>query len=156
MAPLIILLASYVTMLLANRTFLKDRLSKSLMGRAAMAIMLIATGIAHFTNTEAMAAMLPDFLPYKSLLVYVTGILEFAAAIGLLFNNSFRITSILLIVFFVCVLPANIIGSIKEVALGGMEKGASYLFFRIPLQLFFIWWVYYHGIRNKPTTVSDN
>ncbi len=153
MAPLIILLASYVIMLLANRTFLKKRFSNNLLGRAAMSIMLIATGIAHFTSTEAMAAMLPDFLPFKSLVVYVTGILEFAAAIGLLFNKSFRFTSILLIIFFVCILPANIIGSMKEVALGGMENGASYLYFRIPLQLFFIWWVYYHGIRNKSTVV---
>jgi len=28
-----------------------------------------------------------------------------------------------------------------------MENGAMYLLFRIPLQIFFIFWVYYFGIR---------
>jgi uncharacterized membrane protein len=60
----------------------------------------------------------------------------------------FRITAILLIAFFICVLPANIIGSLKGVALGGMDNGPLYLLFRVPLQGFFIWWVYRWGIKR--------
>ena len=96
--------------------------------------------------------MLPIFLPCKAGIVYATGFLEFIAAAGLLTKSYSRLTSIWLIVFFLAVLPANIVGSLNQVALGGMEKGADYLYFRIPLQLFFIAWVYYFGIRRKKDT----
>lgn len=148
MAPLIILIVSYLTILAINKFSLKSRYSKFQAGRAAMSIMLVATGIAHFTNTGQMVDMLPDFIPNKAFVVYATGVLELIAALGLLSDRFARPASILLIVFFICILPANIIGSIKEVALGGMENGPSYLYFRVPLQIFFIWWVYYHGIRQ--------
>lgn len=39
-----------------------------------------------------------------------------------------------------------IIGSLKRILSGGMAKGANYLYFRIPLQIFFIVWTYYFGI----------
>jgi uncharacterized membrane protein len=48
-----------------------------------------------------------------------------------------------LIVFFILVLPANIAGSLKAVDFGGMNYGPLYLLFRIPLQVFFIWWVWW-------------
>ena len=149
MAPLIVLLTSFMLMLLVNKFLLKNRFNNLELGRAAMSVMLLMTGIAHFTRTEAMAEMLPDFVQFKTALIFFTGIVEIATAIGLLFKKSARLSSILLIVFFICVLPANIIGSIKQVQLGGMEAGRSYLYFRIPLQIFFIWWVYYFGIRSK-------
>ena len=147
MAPLILLVASFLTIALINRFFNKGRLSISFMGRTALAFMLIVTGIAHFTKTPEMVAMLPDFIPLKIIVVYVTGFFEFLLAFGLLPKKSSRPVSIILIVFFVCILPANIVGSLKSVELGGMEYGPAYLFFRIPLQLFFIGWAYYFGIK---------
>jgi uncharacterized membrane protein len=54
---------------------------------------------------------------------------------------------VLLIVFFIAVLPANVVGSIKQVQMGGMEYGTAYLWFRIPLQIFFIWWTWYFALR---------
>jgi uncharacterized membrane protein len=72
---------------------------------------------------------------------------------GLLWKKTSRLAAILLIVFFALVLPANIAGSFKQVNLGGMEYGPLYLLFRIPLQIFFIWWVYYFGIRKNSQTL---
>lgn len=118
------------------------------MGRVAMAIMLLFTGVAHFYKTVEMVQMMPDFLPAKKEIVYVTGIFEILAAVGLLFSRTAYLTSLFLIIFFLTILPANIIGAIKQVAIGGMENGPAYLFFRIPLQFLFIWWTYYFGIRR--------
>lgn len=112
-----------------------------------MAVMLIATGISHFTNTEEMIAMMPDFLPAKRELVYFTGVCELLAVPGLLWSKTSRLASILLLIFFVLVLPANIAGSLKQVQFGGMEYGPLYLLFRVPLQIFFIWWVWFFGLR---------
>lgn len=148
MAPLIILLVTFGVLYLVDRFALAGRLGLPFIGRASMAMMLIATGIAHFTNTDEMIAMMPDFMPAKREIVYFTGICELAAVVGLLWKRSARLASILLLIFFFLVLPANIAGSFKQVQLGGMEYGPLYLLFRIPLQIFFIWWVWYFGLRT--------
>ena len=148
MAPLIILLATFVVLYLIDRFLLDRRLGISFIGRASMAAMLIATGVSHFTSTQQMIDMMPDFMPAKRETVYFTGVCELLAVIGLVWDKTARLASILLIVFFVLVLPANIAGSLKAVNFGGMEYGAIYLLLRIPLQIFFIWWVWYFGIRK--------
>ena len=132
-----------------NKFTLKGKLTLSFVGRAALAIMLIFTGIAHFTMTESMIQMLPEFIPLKKEIVYLTGILEISASIGLLIQRLSKLTSILLIVFFLAILPANIVGSIKQVDFGGMAEGVSHLYFRIPLQVLFIFWTYYFGIKKN-------
>src|SRR5687768_10670885 len=148
MAPLIFLLATFGVLFLVNKFLLHGRLDLSFIGRASMAVMLIVTGVSHFTNTDEMVAIMPDFMPAKRVTVYVTVVCELLAVIGLLWDKTARLASILLIVFFVLVLPANITGSLKAVQFGGMEYGPWYLLFRIPLQIFFIWWVWYSGLRK--------
>lgn len=149
MAPFIVLIATFAFLFGLNRFALRGRLSLSQTGRFAMAAMLIITGIAHFTNTDPMVEMMPDAMPIKRELVYFTGICELAAAVGLIWNRTSRLASIMLIVFFIAILPANIVGSLKQVNLGGMEYGTMYLLFRIPLQIMFIWWVWYFGLRRN-------
>jgi len=146
MAPLIILVFSFIVFLTTNRLFFHKKLSLSFMGRSALGIMMFFTAITHFTQTEYMIQMLPDTIPYKTWVVYATGIFELAAVAGLFIRNTVKTTSYLLILFFLLILPANIIGSIKQVNLGGMEAGVPYLIFRIPLQVLFIIWTYYFGI----------
>ena len=147
MAPLIILLVTFCLLVLLDRFVLGGRIGPPLAGRIAMAAMLVATGISHFTNTDQMVAMMPDFVPAKRELVYFTGLCELAAVVGLVWNKTARLASVLLIVFFVLVLPANIAGSLKSVNFGGMEYGAPYLLLRVPMQVFFIWWVWFYGLR---------
>ncbi|HLM01864.1 MAG TPA: DoxX family protein [Pyrinomonadaceae bacterium] len=150
MAPLIVLLGSFGILFGVNRFLLNDKWSLSPLGRISLALMLILTGAAHFTQTDLMVEMMPDFMPLKRETVYLTGVIEFLAAAGLIIKKVSRLTAILLIVFFLAVLPANIVGSLKQVNLGGMENGAAYLFFRVPLQISFILWTYYFGVRiNK-------
>ncbi len=148
MAPLVILLATFLVLYLLDRFALGGRLGMSFIGRASMAVMLLVTGISHFTNPEPMVAMMPEFMPAKLEMVYFTGVLELLAIPGLLWQRTAKLTSILLIVFFISILPANIAGSLKSVNFGGMEYGPLYLLFRIPLQMLFIWWVWCFGIRR--------
>lgn len=150
MAPLIFLLVTFGSLHLLDRFVFGKRMGLSFIGRAAMAVMLLVTGISHFTNTEEMIAMMPELMPAKRELIYFTGVCELAAVVGLLWGKTARLASILLIVFFVVVLPANIAGSLKSVNFGGMEYGPAYLLFRIPLQVFFIWWVWYFGLQRSP------
>lgn len=148
MAPLIFLFGTFAVLYLIDRFLLGGKLGISLTGRIAMAVMLLITGVAHFTLTEEMIAITPEFVPLKREIVYFTGVCELLAAIGLLWSKTAKLTAIVLMVFFVLVLPANIIGTLKSVPVGGMDYGIWYLLFRIPLQIFFIWWVYYFGIKT--------
>ncbi|MEZ5427273.1 MAG: hypothetical protein R2747_13470 [Pyrinomonadaceae bacterium] len=149
MAPLIILLVTFLLFFAVNKFLLGGRFSLSFIGRTALALMLIATGVSHFTNTDLMVGMIPEAIPAKRELVYFTGVCELLAVVGLLWDRTAKLTSIMLMIFFLAILPANIAGSLKEVKLGGMEYGPMYLLFRIPLQILFIGWAYYFGLRIK-------
>src|SRR5687768_1129869 len=107
MKPLIILISVFVISLIATK-FFKHHFDFALSGKIAMSAMLIFTAIGHFAFTKGMTMMLPSFIPYKTLVVYFTGILEIAAAIGLLIPRFSHVTGWFLIVFFILLLPANI------------------------------------------------
>ena len=150
MKPLIILLSVFAVSLLTTK-FVRGNFELALSGRIAMSTMLVFTAVAHFAFTKGMAMMLPDFIPFKTETVYLTGIIEIAAAIGL-FIPSFRfVTGWLLIAFFILLLPANIYASIKHIDYqkGTFDgNGPTYLWFRVPLQILFIIWVYLSSIKD--------
>ncbi|MDQ4139603.1 MAG: hypothetical protein M3142_03685 [Bacteroidota bacterium] len=151
MAPLFILLAVFLVTLLFGKIQNKKTISPALAGRVAMCAMLLFTGTSHFYFSKGMVLTMPDFLPAKLELVYATGIIEILLGIGLLIEKTRKISSLLLILFFIAVLPANIVATIKHVDIPNADftgPGLSYLWFRIPLQLFFMGWVYVFGYRN--------
>ena len=150
MKPFIVLLSVFALSLVSAR-ILRGNFECAWSARAAMSVMLMFTAVAHFIFTEGMAMMLPDFIPRKTEIVYLTGAIEIAAAIGLLIPGLRVVTAWLLILFFILILPANICATIKNVdyqkaTLDG--NGLSYLWFRIPLQGLYIVWTYLSSIRN--------
>jgi uncharacterized membrane protein len=146
MAAFLALPLLYGLVYLVNTFLLKGRLSFSQTGLIPVSLLLLIAGVAHFFFTKTMVAMMPEIVPYKLELVYFTGIIEILAAIGLLLNRFRWLTGILLLIFLIAVLPANIVGAMKRLPAGGMDKGVAYLYFRIPLQFFFMAWVYYFAI----------
>jgi uncharacterized membrane protein len=156
METLYILFGSFVISLIAIKITTKV-FNYSLAGRIAMSVMLLFTAIGHFIYTEGMVMLIPDFFPIKTTLVYLTGILEICAAIGLMIPRFQKITAWLLIIFFVAILPANINAALNNIDLrtgSNTGPGAEYLWFRIPLQILFIVWTYFFGIKMKDKTKS--
>jgi uncharacterized membrane protein len=148
MKPFIVLLVVFVLSLGAIR-IIEGGMDYSLSGRIAMSAMLLLTASGHFMFAKGMAAMVPAFIPFKKELVLGTGIIEIAAAIGLLISKLQHLTAWLLIIFFIFTLPANINAAIKRIDYqkGTLDgPGLNYLWFRVPLQLFFIAWVYFFAI----------
>lgn len=150
MKPEIILIAVTLIALLIDR--LRKRIyNPARAARAGMAAMLVMTGLGHFMFTKGMAMMLPAFVPAPEAMVYLTGFLEFAAAAGILRERSKKATGWLLIAFFVLITPANIYAALHHVDLQTgtyTGSGPEYLWYRIPLQLFFIGWVYLSTLRD--------
>ncbi|MDH7462727.1 hypothetical protein QEG73_15650 [Chitinophagaceae bacterium 26-R-25] len=149
MKPLIILIATFVLSFLAILIF-TGKYNFPLAGRIAMCVMLISTGIAHFVYTDGMMMMLPKIIPFRKPLVYLTGIMEVAAAIALLVPSFQFVAAVFLIAFFILLLPANIYAAYHHI---NYEKatfdgdGLNYLWFRVPLQILFIVWIYLSAIK---------
>lgn len=149
MKPLIVLLAVFATSLFVFKISTGE-FDYPLSGRIAMSAMLLFTSIAHFAFTKGMTMMMPDFIHFKKQLVYITGFLEIAAAIGLLIPGWKIMTGWTLILFFIMLVPANINAALKRIDYqkGTYDgSGANYLWFRIPLQILFIAWVYVCAIK---------
>ncbi|GAL86720.1 membrane protein [Sporocytophaga myxococcoides] len=149
MKPLIVLLSVFLISIAAIR-LINGVTNIPLAGRMAMAAMLAFTAVGHFVFTKGMSMMLPDFVPFKTETIYLTGLIEIAAALGLLIPGLRHIIGWLLIVFFLLLLPANIYAAFKHVDYqkGTFDgPGMTYLWFRVPLQLLFILWTYFSSIR---------
>lgn len=150
MKTLIVLLSVFAISLLTTK-FARGNLEFALSGRLAMSAMLMFTAVGHFAFTKGMTMMLPDFIPFKTETVYLVGIIEIDAAIGL-FIPAFRVMiAWLLILLFVLMLPANIYASIKHIDYqkGTFDgNGLTYLWFRIPLHILFIVWTYLSSIKG--------
>jgi uncharacterized membrane protein len=145
MKPLFVLLGAFFIVFILLR-LTNGWWDYRLSARIAMAAMLLFTAMAHFAFTRGMEMMLPDFVPFKKAMVYITGIAELAGAIGLLLNAWFALAGLMLILLFMMMLPANVHAALKRINYekGTLDgKGPGYLWFRVPLQFFFIAWIYF-------------
>jgi len=145
MKPLFVLLGSFIVTFLILR-WLNGRWDYRLAARIAMAVMLFFTAMGHFVFTRGMVMMVPAFVPFKRGMVYFTGIAEIAGGVVLLLNHWYGIAALLLILLFMLMLPANVYAAFHRVNYekGTHDgKGPAYLWFRVPLQAFFIAWIYF-------------
>src|SRR5579872_128798 len=106
MKPLIILLIVFV-LAIAGIRLATGYIDLRIAGRIAMAVMLVFTAIGHFVYTKGMVLMMPEMIPFKKELVWLTGLIEGLAAIGLLIPSTVKLTAWLLILFFILITPAN-------------------------------------------------
>jgi uncharacterized membrane protein len=151
MQPLFILIGTFILVLVVSR-IIKKNWRPYFAGKLAMSVMLVFTASGHFLFPDGMALMLPESIPFRKEIIYATGVIELAAAVGILIPRFQRLTGWLLIIFFISILPANIYAAMHRVNLQTASydgKGLEYLWFRIPLQILYIEWVYYFVIGKK-------
>ncbi len=150
MKPLIVLLVIF-TITLFTLKFKQGTYNFALSARIGMSVMLLFTALGHFMFTDGMVMMVPEFIPFKKEMVYFTAIIEILGAFALHIPQLRVITAWLLILFFILILPANIKASIKTINYKKSTydgNGLLYLWFRIPLQILFIIWVYMSSIKT--------
>ena len=149
MKPLVVLLSVFLGSVVVGK--LRGKSNMLFSGVFSMSVMLAFTAIGHFAFLKGMAMMIPAFIPFRYELVVITGILEIAAAVALLIPKQRIKVSWLLIAFFIAILPANIYAAMHNVNYQQATfdgPGLSYLWFRVPLQLLFVGWLYYFGIMK--------
>jgi uncharacterized membrane protein len=147
---LVLMIAPYLVVRVISAVTHRDL---DVRGAAAigLVILFIFTGVGHFIQTEPMAQMLPSWVPERTFLVYLTGVLEFAIATGFLMPKSRRFTGWIAAVVLVLFFPANIYAAINHIPMGGHAWGPVYLFIRAPLQVIILIWVYWFTIRRPGT-----
>lgn len=149
MKPLIVLLVSFV---IATLVFylIKKEINYAFSARVAMAIMLCFTAIGHFVYTEGMTMMIPSFIPQRTNIVFLTGVMEIVLGLSLLVPKFQPMSGWILIAFLILILPGNIYAAFNQI---NFQKatydgpGLTYLWFRIPLQITFIVWTYLSTIK---------
>jgi uncharacterized membrane protein len=117
-----------------------------------LTVLFIFTGIGHFIETESMAQMLPPWVPERVLLVYLTGILEFAIAAGFLVQRSRRFTGWVAAVMLVLFFPVNVYAALNHIPMGGHAWSPVYLLIRAPLQAIILLWTYEFAIKRSDHT----
>lgn len=120
-------------------------------GNLALFAMLCLTAIGHYKFADGMVMMMPPFIPFKKEIVFLSGIAEVLLGLALLFPASRWLAGVLLVILFVLMLPANIHAALKHIDFekaGPGGPGPSYLWFRIPMQVFLIAWTWYFSIRK--------
>ncbi|HEX4120824.1 MAG TPA: DoxX family protein [Verrucomicrobiae bacterium] len=103
-------------------------------------LFFIGAGANHFLTPKPYLSMMPSYLPAHAALVQISGVAEILGGIGILLPATQRLAAVGLILLLIAVFPANL-----NVALHGWP-GESIpdwlLWFRLPFQILFIWWVY--------------
>jgi uncharacterized membrane protein len=121
MAPLIVLIgATGVVYLIAAAAAGSRRGHWTTALRGGLAAMFAMTGVTHFVALrEDLIAMVPPALPAPELLVTVTGVLELAGAVGLLWRPTARWSAAGLAGLLVAMFPANVYAALSGTGIGG-------------------------------------
>lgn len=105
----------------------------------------LSSGALHLVYPKGFLALMPPFLPLPHELVFLSGVAEVVAALGLL--ARYRWAPIFTILVLLAVWPANWWMALEALQ-GGPVWFAIAAWLRLPLQVLLMWWAW-----RSPTRV---
>jgi uncharacterized membrane protein len=150
-----VLMVSWIAFRLAGRAGVRSLATWRDAGRWALAVMLMFTAAAHFTSARHdLVQMIPAWMPQPYAVIYLTGILEIAGAVGLLIPRTRSLAGICLCLLFAAMFAANVKAAQDGLMIAGSP--ATPLVWRLPMQILFIWlaWWSSRTARQAPTSTS--
>jgi uncharacterized membrane protein len=153
--PIVILVLVMAPYLIVHVLSAVTRRDIDVRGAAAIVagMLFIFTGVGHFIQPEPMAQMLPPWVSERRLLVYLTGVLALAIAVGFLVPKARRFTGWVAAGVLVLFFPANIYAAVNHIPMDGNAWGPVYLLIRAPLQAIILFWLYWFTIRQPNTAL---
>ncbi len=107
--------------------------------RFSMAALFGGIGALHFVRPAQFDAIIPESIPAKRELTYLSGVAELSGAAALVLRPS-RKVGWALVALLVAVFPANVNQAVNQVAIPGMPAPPrGVLWARLPLQALMIW-----------------
>ena len=118
-------------------------------GLYSMSVLFFVAGVGHFFLTKPMVDMMPEIIPFREAIVIGSGVFEIACSLVMAFTGEkYRNLVVkILLGFLVISLPINIYSAVVGVGLGA--HGLNYLWFRVPLQMFWFWCLWYFGLKHS-------
>jgi uncharacterized membrane protein len=113
-------------------------------GALVVAALFLASGVLHLVNPSAFLWLMPPWLPLKTELIVISGVMELASAIGLIFK--LRWAPLLTVLTLLAVWPANWWFAIDN--LTSNPEIALIAWLRLPLQLPLLYWAYKAEVRK--------
>lgn len=103
--------------------------------RILLAIFIVYAGIQHFIKPDFFNAFVPDFLIYKSTIIYVSGIIEIVLGVLLLIPKYTRFAASGILILMLLFLPIHIWDVITDTPAIGSHEAAL---IRLPMQFVLI------------------
>lgn len=108
-----------------------------------LALLFVLSGFNHFFSAQFYLHIMPSYLPWHLLLVYLSGVCEIVLGVLLLMPKLTRLAAWGLIALLLAVFPANI-HMVMNHALYP-EYSLLALWARLPLQFVLIAWAYWYA-----------
>lgn len=101
-------------------------------------IPFILVGIEHFRSPQKFVEIVPNYLPFALFLVYLTGVIEIAGGLGIIYPGTREITGRLMVLFLLAVYPANFHMWINDVPYNGTRLTTTGHLVRLTVQMLLI------------------
>ena len=106
-----------------------------------MVLILFVAGVVHLASPSIFIKAMPDYIPYHTTLIYITGVIELILGIGLLLKRFRKLSAFALMTYFVAILPAHFHMALNDIPMFGYDS-PYVLWGRTAFQLVFIYWAY--------------
>ncbi len=103
--------------------------------RILFAIFMIMGGVQHFLKPDFYLPFVPDFLPLKMEMIYLSGLMEIALGALLLIKKYAKIASMGIFILMILFLPIHIWDVFSDTPAIGTHKAAL---IRLPFQFLFM------------------
>lgn len=108
--------------------------------RLVMAAFFVAGLVLHMRAPDALVKITPPIVPFPHAVALISGWLELAGAVGLLWSRTRRLAGILLALYILAVWPANIYQALAHIVVPPIPDTWWYHGPRLALQPVVIWW----------------
>ena len=115
----------------------------------SLALLYGVVGVKHFTDLDFFLVIIPPYLPYPELLVYVSGFFEILFGVLLIPAKTRKYASLGLVVLLIAVFPANIYLFNSEIAQNIYGINRQFALIRLPYQIPLIVIAYWHSKENS-------
>jgi uncharacterized membrane protein len=116
-----------------------------------MGAFYILSGLNHFLSADAYIAIMPDYLPWHSQLVFLSGLVEVGLGIAVLIPATRVAAAWGIIVLLIAIFPANLYVAMNDLPYVGDEPSTVLNWLRLPLQVVLIAWADWYT-RPVPTS----
>jgi uncharacterized membrane protein len=110
--------------------------------RWMLGIFFMLAGANHFLNTAFYMGIMPPYLPWHLMLVYISGAAELLLGLGLLFRRTERLAAWGLIALVLAVTPANVHMALHPEFFPQFSPAGLWL--RLALQVVLLGWVFWY------------